>query len=42
MDKLNAKILTLGDTTVGKTSILNRLIDNKFSKSQLSTIDKKI
>ena len=38
MDKLNAKILTLGDTTVGKTSILNRLIDNKFSKSQLSTI----
>ena len=38
MDKLEAKVLTLGESTVGKTSILNRLIDNKISKNNLSTI----
>ena len=38
MDKLEAKVLTLGESTVGKTSILNRLIDNKITKNHLSTI----
>ena len=32
------KILILGDTTVGKTSILVRYIDNKFEKDSLATL----
>ena len=32
------KIALLGDSTVGKTSIIKRLINNDFKESQLSTI----
>jgi small GTP-binding protein len=32
------KIVTLGDSMVGKTSILYRYFDNKFEEKQLSTI----
>ena len=38
MNKINAKILTLGETTVGKTSILNKFTDNVFTSTQLPTI----
>ena len=38
MNDLKAKILTLGETTVGKTSILNKFTDNIFSNRQLPTI----
>ena len=32
------KILTIGESNVGKTSILRRFVENKFSKIHLSTI----
>ena len=32
------KIITIGDTGVGKTSILRRFVDNKFQKNYLATI----
>ena len=38
MNKINAKILTLGETTVGKSSILNKFTDNVFTSTQLPTI----
>ena len=38
MNDLKAKILTLGESTVGKTSILNKFTDNIFSNRQLPTI----
>ena len=42
MDKIksnlpNAKILLLGDSTVGKTSIMVRFTDNSFSYSHILT-----
>ena len=38
MVELNVKILTLGDTDVGKTSIIKRIISNKFTDKMQSTI----
>ena len=38
MVELNVKILTLGDTEVGKTSIIKRIISNKFEDKMHSTI----
>ena len=32
------KILTIGESGVGKTCILRRFVDNKFSKTHLATI----
>ena len=32
------KLLTLGESGVGKTSILRRLVENEFSKAHLATI----
>ena len=38
MEKFSPKILTLGETTVGKTSLLNKFTENTFSKTQFATI----
>jgi len=38
MVEYNVKILTLGDSDVGKTSIIKRIISNKFSEKMQSTI----
>ena len=38
MVELNVKILTLGDTEVGKTSIIKRIISNKFEDKIFSTV----
>ena len=38
MSKYIIKILTLGDTEVGKTSIVLRYADDKFNDSKISTI----
>ena len=35
---LEVKIVLVGDSAVGKSSILNRFVDNVFSESLLSTI----
>ena len=32
------KIITLGDAAVGKTSIVSRLVDEKFSSHHISTL----
>lgn len=40
-EKLNAKIILVGSSSVGKTSILKRYIDNEFSNT-LATIGKNI
>jgi len=32
------KIITIGDSSVGKTSIIKRYIDNNFSESMLASI----
>ena len=32
------KIITLGDPSVGKTSILNRFVDDAFSEHHISTL----
>ena len=32
------KILLIGDTTVGKTSLLTRFIENRYSDDSLATI----
>ena len=36
--QLEAKIITLGDSHVGKTSLIVQFIDNKFTANYLSTI----
>ena len=36
--KYTFKILTLGESGVGKTCILRRFVENKFSKNHLATI----
>ena len=36
--QLEAKIITLGDSRVGKTSLIVQFIDNKFTANYLSTI----
>ena len=38
MDEYVIKILTLGDTGVGKTSIIQKFVNDKFSQNMLSTI----
>ena len=38
MDEINIKILLVGDTRVGKTSILFRYIDDTFPNDHLATI----
>jgi small GTP-binding protein len=38
MDEYVIKILTLGDSGVGKTSIIQKFINEKFNQSMLSTI----
>ena len=38
MDEYVIKILTLGDSGVGKTSIIQKFINDKFNQSMLSTI----
>ena len=38
MDEYVIKILTLGDSGVGKTSIIQKFINDKFSQNMLSTI----
>ena len=38
MDLLEFKIITLGDSTVGKTSILERYANDKFNENTISTI----
>lgn len=35
---LDAKIITLGDSKVGKSSLIIKFIDNKFSSNYLSTV----
>jgi Ras-related protein Rab-8A len=37
-NKINIKIITLGDSHVGKSSLIVKYIDNKFSNSYVSTI----
>ena len=34
----NSKIIVLGDTGVGKTALLNRLIHNRYQYSPIATI----
>ena len=36
--KKEIKIITLGDTGVGKTSIINRIYRNEFNENELSTV----
>ena len=36
--KKEIKIITLGDTGVGKTSIINRIYRNEFNDEEISTI----
>ncbi|MEN2497852.1 MAG: hypothetical protein MHMPM18_002194 [Marteilia pararefringens] len=36
--ELLAKILLIGDSAVGKTSVMTRFVDNEFPKSHISTI----
>ena len=38
MNELDLKILLIGDSTVGKSSILRKFIDNKFEETSTSTI----
>ena len=38
MSEINLKILLIGDTSVGKTSILSKYIDDKFDEVHISTI----
>ena len=38
MDEYVIKILTLGDSGVGKTSIIQKFVNDKFSQNMLSTI----
>lgn len=35
---LNCRIIVIGDTMVGKTSLMNRLVFNKFDEAQSSTV----
>ncbi len=37
-DKIEFKIITIGDSNVGKTSIIRRYIDNKFDEQIIQTI----
>ena len=36
--KLTIKLLLLGDSSVGKTSILNKYIANKFIENNIATL----
>ena len=36
--KLKVHIVTLGDTTVGKTSLINRYIGNYFNSNYIATV----
>ena len=36
-NKMNCKVILLGDANVGKTSLLNRFIDNTFSEEYIQT-----
>ena len=38
MNEIDLKILLIGDTSVGKTSILSKYIDDIFEENQISTI----
>ncbi len=38
MEEALKKVVLLGDSAVGKTSLMNRFIHNKFSESYISTV----
>ena len=37
-DVIDFRIITIGDSNVGKTSIIRRYIDNKFDENFIATI----
>jgi GTPase SAR1 family protein len=37
-DKIEFKIITIGDTIVGKTSIIRRYIENAFDEEIIQTV----
>ena len=36
--RFDVRLITLGDSSVGKTCLINRYVDEKFSSSYLATI----
>ena len=42
MEEILKKVVLLGDSAVGKTSLMNRFIHNSFDDSYISTVGAKV